>query len=211
MQQVLNELLVALASFDCRRALALLAEAVAEYQADTRHPRLRLDAQGHRCRTHRRPRSPISPPSAACRKPPSPAQGPKSASGARSAPSHARQDVTVRALEPGGPAYFRLSPFSPLPLKNLTKCESPSSAPATWASSPAPALRTPAITCVCVDVDAGKIERLNAGRGARSTSRASMRSSSATRKPGASSSPPMRAKGVEHGLFQLIAVGTPPG
>ena len=29
-----NELLVALASFDCHRALALLAEAVAEYQAD---------------------------------------------------------------------------------------------------------------------------------------------------------------------------------
>jgi FlaA1/EpsC-like NDP-sugar epimerase len=34
MEQVLNELLVALASFDCHRALALLAEAVAEYQAD---------------------------------------------------------------------------------------------------------------------------------------------------------------------------------
>jgi FlaA1/EpsC-like NDP-sugar epimerase len=34
MQQVLNELLVALASFDCHRALALLTEAVAEYQAE---------------------------------------------------------------------------------------------------------------------------------------------------------------------------------
>jgi FlaA1/EpsC-like NDP-sugar epimerase len=34
MEQVLNELLVALASFDCHRALALLAEAVAEYHAD---------------------------------------------------------------------------------------------------------------------------------------------------------------------------------
>jgi FlaA1/EpsC-like NDP-sugar epimerase len=34
MEQVLNELLVALASFDCHRALALLTEAVAEYQAD---------------------------------------------------------------------------------------------------------------------------------------------------------------------------------
>jgi FlaA1/EpsC-like NDP-sugar epimerase len=34
MQQILNELLVALASFDCHRALALLTEAVAEYQAD---------------------------------------------------------------------------------------------------------------------------------------------------------------------------------
>ncbi len=34
MEQILNELLVALASFDCHRALALLAEAVAEYQAD---------------------------------------------------------------------------------------------------------------------------------------------------------------------------------
>src|SRR5580698_1833420 len=34
MQQLLNELLVALASFDCHRALALLAEAVAEYEAD---------------------------------------------------------------------------------------------------------------------------------------------------------------------------------
>jgi FlaA1/EpsC-like NDP-sugar epimerase len=34
MELVLNELLVALASFDCHRALALLAEAVAEYQAD---------------------------------------------------------------------------------------------------------------------------------------------------------------------------------
>jgi FlaA1/EpsC-like NDP-sugar epimerase len=32
MQQILNELLVALASFDCRRALALLAESVAEYR-----------------------------------------------------------------------------------------------------------------------------------------------------------------------------------
>jgi FlaA1/EpsC-like NDP-sugar epimerase len=32
MQQLLNELLVALASFDCRRALALLAESVAEYR-----------------------------------------------------------------------------------------------------------------------------------------------------------------------------------
>jgi len=34
MEQVLNELLVALASFDCHRALALLADAVAEYEAD---------------------------------------------------------------------------------------------------------------------------------------------------------------------------------
>jgi FlaA1/EpsC-like NDP-sugar epimerase len=34
MQQVLNEQLVALASFDCHRALALLAESVAEYQAE---------------------------------------------------------------------------------------------------------------------------------------------------------------------------------
>jgi len=34
MQQILNELLVALASFDCHRALALLAESVAEYEAD---------------------------------------------------------------------------------------------------------------------------------------------------------------------------------
>jgi hypothetical protein len=32
MQQLLNELLVALASFDCRRALALLTESVAEYR-----------------------------------------------------------------------------------------------------------------------------------------------------------------------------------
>jgi FlaA1/EpsC-like NDP-sugar epimerase len=32
MQQLLNDLLVALASFDCRRALALLAESVAEYR-----------------------------------------------------------------------------------------------------------------------------------------------------------------------------------
>jgi FlaA1/EpsC-like NDP-sugar epimerase len=34
MQQVLNELLVALASFDCHRALSLLGESVAEYQAE---------------------------------------------------------------------------------------------------------------------------------------------------------------------------------
>jgi UDP-N-acetylglucosamine 4,6-dehydratase len=34
MQQILNDLLVALASFDCHRALALLAESVAEYQGD---------------------------------------------------------------------------------------------------------------------------------------------------------------------------------
>lgn len=34
MEQILNELLVALASFDCHRALALLGDAVAEYQAD---------------------------------------------------------------------------------------------------------------------------------------------------------------------------------
>ncbi len=34
MEQLLNELLIALASFDCHRALALLAEAVAEYDAD---------------------------------------------------------------------------------------------------------------------------------------------------------------------------------
>ena len=34
MQQVLNELLVALASFDCHRALALLGDAVAEYRAE---------------------------------------------------------------------------------------------------------------------------------------------------------------------------------
>jgi FlaA1/EpsC-like NDP-sugar epimerase len=33
MQQLLNELLVALASFDCRRSLALLSESVAEYHA----------------------------------------------------------------------------------------------------------------------------------------------------------------------------------
>lgn len=34
MEQVLNELLIALASFDCHRTLALLSEAVAEYGAD---------------------------------------------------------------------------------------------------------------------------------------------------------------------------------
>ncbi len=34
MEEVLNDLLVALASFDCHRALALLADAVAEYEAD---------------------------------------------------------------------------------------------------------------------------------------------------------------------------------
>jgi FlaA1/EpsC-like NDP-sugar epimerase len=34
MELILNELLVALASFDCHRALALLAEAVAEYEAE---------------------------------------------------------------------------------------------------------------------------------------------------------------------------------
>jgi FlaA1/EpsC-like NDP-sugar epimerase len=34
MQQLLNEMLVALASFDCHRALALLGESVAEYEAD---------------------------------------------------------------------------------------------------------------------------------------------------------------------------------
>jgi FlaA1/EpsC-like NDP-sugar epimerase len=34
MQQVLNDLLVALASFDCHRALALLTDSVAEYQAE---------------------------------------------------------------------------------------------------------------------------------------------------------------------------------
>jgi len=34
MQQILNEQLVALASFDCHRALALLSESVAEYQAE---------------------------------------------------------------------------------------------------------------------------------------------------------------------------------
>ena len=35
MEQILNDLLVALASFDCHRALELLTVAVAEYQADT--------------------------------------------------------------------------------------------------------------------------------------------------------------------------------
>jgi len=34
MEQILNELLVALASFDCHRAVSLLSEAVAEYQGD---------------------------------------------------------------------------------------------------------------------------------------------------------------------------------
>lgn len=34
MEQILNEMLVALASFDCYRAVSLLAEAVAEYEAD---------------------------------------------------------------------------------------------------------------------------------------------------------------------------------
>jgi FlaA1/EpsC-like NDP-sugar epimerase len=34
MQQILNDLLVALASFDCHRALALLTEAVAEYEGE---------------------------------------------------------------------------------------------------------------------------------------------------------------------------------
>ena len=34
MEQILNDLLVALASFDCHRALALLSESVAEYEAD---------------------------------------------------------------------------------------------------------------------------------------------------------------------------------
>src|ERR1700674_2626741 len=35
MQQILNDLLVALASFDCHRALALLTESVAEYQGES--------------------------------------------------------------------------------------------------------------------------------------------------------------------------------
>jgi FlaA1/EpsC-like NDP-sugar epimerase len=34
MEQILNDLLVALASFDCHRALELLTESVAEYQGD---------------------------------------------------------------------------------------------------------------------------------------------------------------------------------
>jgi hypothetical protein len=34
MQQILNDLLVALASFDCHRAVQLLAEAVAEYRSE---------------------------------------------------------------------------------------------------------------------------------------------------------------------------------
>jgi UDP-N-acetyl-D-mannosaminuronate dehydrogenase len=42
---------------------------------------------------------------------------------------------------------------------------------------------------ICVDVDAAKIERLKRG-----TSRGSMPSSSATRTPGGSSSPPMPQK-----------------
>ena len=50
MQQLLNELLVALASFDCRRAIALLCEAVAEYRQTPRHPRLRLGAEDLRYR-----------------------------------------------------------------------------------------------------------------------------------------------------------------
>jgi hypothetical protein len=33
MQEILNDLLVALASFDCHRALALLSESVAEYRS----------------------------------------------------------------------------------------------------------------------------------------------------------------------------------
>ena len=37
-----------------------------------------------------------------------------------------------------------------------------------------------------------------------------MPSSSATSRPGACASPPTPKEGVEHGLFQLIAVGTPP-
>ena len=46
MQQYLNDFLVALASFDCSRALQLLSESVAEYHAGRGHSRLRLDAQG---------------------------------------------------------------------------------------------------------------------------------------------------------------------
>ena len=136
-----NELLVALASFDCHRALALLAEAVAEYQADvdirdyvwTRKAvaAARPGGQGRRLRRQAAP------------------------AGSRQA--HARD--RPRAPKPLTrcliSASARLSRGAPLPLgfrlssfraQELNSCASPSSAPATWASSPAPALRTPATT-----------------------------------------------------------------
>ena len=62
---------------------------------------------------------------------------------------------------------------------------------------------------VCVDVDAGKVARLNAGEvpihepGLDALIRAIAMAA-------AWNSPPTRANGVDHGLFQLIAVGTPP-
>ena len=68
----------------------------------------------------------------------------------------------------------------------------------------------PAITCVCVDVDAGKIERLKQGEvpihepGLEALIKRNVEAGRIefTTDAGA---------GVEHGLFQLIAVGTPPG
>ena len=60
MQQILNELLVALASFDCRRALGLLAESVAEYHTGHARSAITSGRASRSCRPRRRrPRSPI--------------------------------------------------------------------------------------------------------------------------------------------------------
>ncbi len=69
MQQVLNELLVALASFDCHRALGAAGRSGRRVSGGRRDLATMSGRARPCCRTPRRPRSPISPPSGGCRKP----------------------------------------------------------------------------------------------------------------------------------------------
>ncbi len=68
MQQTLNELLVALASFDCQRVLSLLADSVAEYQQAPRDSRPCMGAQGSPAHSSPSRKSRTSPPNGVRRK-----------------------------------------------------------------------------------------------------------------------------------------------
>jgi len=93
MEQVLNDLLVALASFDCHQALELLTRR----WRSTRRTRRSATTSGRArrcCPMRLTPRSPISRPSVACRKLPSPSRD-------RSPPLSRSASCWAAALEPG--------------------------------------------------------------------------------------------------------------
>ena len=116
MEQVLNELLVALASFDCHRALALLARGGRGVPRGRRHSRLCLDAQGRAAARPGGQGSRFRRQAAPVRKPARPLRA-----RIRSFKPFARPRYAIYLRLSDALTSFTLSRFL-FPLKNLTQC-----------------------------------------------------------------------------------------